>query len=266
MNTMKLDYEKYLIQLEKLVDLHAKIKDIDISLSRLHPVAIIENDTFLVFDFNEESNRYYFVKKYPTPMPIPKGVKAAFELQEYDNKIAAILSADTFDSMEGYVFTFHEFVNCYQHMYDSKLKAGLGVYHEAMKTNDYMWEINYAFPYEDSTFSYETEKLGMYFDSDNADEIKNYYSYMKDYLEEFDYEYLIWQQWKEGYARYIENSVRQMVELDKNHQEASRPFNRVSFYEIGSRYIDFILRMETEKIDNIETLFYRMLQGGYNEK
>ena len=260
MSISKFYYEKYLVKLEKLVELHGKIKDIDNSLSTLFPVAIVENNNFLVFDFDKKSKKYFFVKKYPTPMPIPQGIKAAFDLQEYESKMAAVLSADTFDLLEGYVFTFHEFVHCYKQRYEAKLKTGLGVYHDAMKKKDYMWEISYAFPYEDKTFIQETEELGGYFNDTDANRINNYYRCMKDHLKDFDYEYMVWKQWKEGYARYIENKLRANLGLKRNSQEITRPFNRISFYEIGSRYIDFILRKEAEKRDNIEGLFYRMLK------
>lgn len=260
MNVVKYNYEKHLVSLEKLVDLHSKIKDIDISLSTLYPVAIVEDNNFIIFDFDKKSERYFFVKKCPTPMPIPGGVKAAFELQEYENKMAAVLSEDTFNTENGYVFAFHEFVHCYQGICEHKLKSDLGIYKDAMKKKNYMWEIQYPFPYEDKTFIEKTKELGLYFDATDEEKINEYYQHMKDYLDGFDFEYMIWQQWKEGYARYIENKIRVNFGLEKNSQDINNPFNRVSFYEIGSRYIDFILRTERELRGNVEELFKEMLK------
>lgn len=256
----KCNYEKYLVKLEKLVDLHSKIKDIDNSLSKLYPIAIVENNNFVIFDYDEKLEKYFFVKQCPTPMAMPEGVKAAFDLQEYENKMAAVLSHDTFDTVEGYVFAFHEFVHCYQLNYEVKLKANLGVYQDAMEKKNYMWEITYPFPYEDKVFMKKTKELGMYFNDIDNNRVNQYYMYMKNHLNVFDFEYMIWQQWKEGYARYIENKIRTNLRLEKNYQEITQPFNRVSFYEIGSRYIDLILRTEIQLKDSLEELFYKMLK------
>ena len=255
----KSEYEKHLISLEKLVDLHVAIKDMDISLSTLYPVAIVKNNYFIIFDYNEKSGSYFFVKKCPAPMPVPKGIKAAFQLQEYDNKMTAVLSADTFDSIEGYVVAFHEFVHCYQQVYEGDLKKNLEVYQEAMNKNDPMWEINHPFPYEDEIFTEKTNELETFFNKEDGHGIHNYYAYMKNYLHPSDYEYMIWQQWKEGYARYIENNVRATFGLEKISREITEPYNRVSFYEIGSRTIDFIMQNENNLANNLEKLFHRML-------
>ncbi|MTI49915.1 MAG: hypothetical protein FH761_18955 [Firmicutes bacterium] len=260
MNGDKCNYEKHLVSLKKLVDLHSEIKDIDISLSKLYPVAIVENNNFIIFDFNEKLRKYFFVKKCSAPMTMPEGVKAAFDLQEYENKMAAVLSEDTFDTEKGYVFAFHEFVHCYQGTCEQKLKSDLGVYQDAMKKKDYMWEMQYSFPYEDKTFIEKTKALDMYFDATCEKRVNEYYEYMKNYLDCFDFEYMIWQQWKEGYARYIENKIRVIFGLEKNSQEITYPFNRVSFYEIGSRYIDFILRTKRELRGNVEGVFREMLK------
>ncbi|MEW6049180.1 MAG: hypothetical protein AB1609_22375, partial [Bacillota bacterium] len=54
-----------------------------------------------------------------------------------------------------------------------------------------------------------------------------------------DREYMIWQEWKEGYARLVENRLRRLWNLPENHAGGVPPFSRVSFYESGSLYIAY---------------------------
>jgi len=42
---------------------------------------------------------------------------------------------------------------------------------------------------------------------------------MRKYLKNHDYEYMIWQQWKEGFARYIENKIRNTLNVEKKSME-----------------------------------------------
>lgn len=99
--------------LAKIHELYDRVKVLDNSLEKLYPVAIVEEDTFYVFDLNSR-NEYKFVMEHPTPMPLPKGVMAAFPLEFYNMSPSAVVSKEIFNSLEGYVFIFHEFVHCYQ--------------------------------------------------------------------------------------------------------------------------------------------------------
>lgn len=252
-------YKEYHEKLDLVFEIHRRVKYIDCSLDRLYPIAIVENDTFILFDLDETKKKYIFIKSHPTQMNIPKGVKAAMDLDFYDYKLAAVISSEVLDSIEGYASLFHEFVHCYQfYKCDVKLKKDLKVYDDAMKKKDYMWELNHPFPYNDSVFIKSTLELENYFNNNDYEKIKEYYSYMRDYLEEVDFEYLIWQQWKEGFARFIENKIREELKMGINCQSIEQPFSRVSFYEIGSRYINLLTYKLKQKQD-IEKLFYEML-------
>ena len=109
-----------------------------------------------------------------------------------------------------------------------------------------MWEMNYPFPYE---------TVGLYDISD----LINYHKNMKEYLKETDFEYMIWQEWKEGFARYVENLVREELKTDKNINTLNPPFDRISFYEIGSRYIKLLLENDKTINGDLEKLFYTMM-------
>jgi hypothetical protein len=82
---------------------------------------------------------------------------------------------------------------------------------------------------------------------------------MKNILQETDFEYMIWQEWKEGYARYIENMIRKHLSWQLNINELETPFNRVHFYEIGSNYIELLINNEVELGNDIKELFNKMI-------
>ena len=70
-----------------------------------------------------------------------------------------------------------------------------------------MWEINHPFPYEDSFVINKTIELESFLEKESITGVVYFHSQMRDYLNKIDYEYMIWQEWKEGYARYIENLI-----------------------------------------------------------
>jgi hypothetical protein len=52
---------------------------------------------------------------------------------------------------------------------------------------------------------------------------------------------MIWQEWKEGFARFIENQINGRLNLPENHGGKEKPFNRVVFYEGGAHYIKLLI-------------------------
>ncbi|WP_353892683.1 hypothetical protein PRVXH_002051 [Proteinivorax hydrogeniformans] len=244
--------------LAKIHYLYDRIKILDNSLQKLYPVTVVEEDTFYVFDLNSK-NKYKFVMEHPTPMPIPEGVMAAFPLEFYSMKPSAIVSKEIFNSLEGYVFIFHEFVHCHQwENGENELKESLEIAKKANKGSDYMWEINHPFPYNDKDFVSETIQLNNHFENRDYDKVLKYHRKLAKELSTIDYEYMIWQQWKEGFARYIENLIRAELSLKLNTAELRKPFNRVSFYDLGSKHIELLVDRESELKGNIKELFLKM--------
>jgi hypothetical protein len=107
--------EKYLEQINALIPIHQDVAGINPALHRLYPVIIAEGGTLLIYDSDESPLAYRFIKRSPAPMPIPKGVRAAFQLEDYGGRIVCVVTPDVFDNREGYVTILHEFVHCYQY-------------------------------------------------------------------------------------------------------------------------------------------------------
>jgi len=253
--------EKYIQSLQKIFDLQKKIERIHPFLKKLYPVAIVKGDLFYVFDLDPSKKRYVLAKLAKPAMIVPDGIRAAFPLDFYEDKMACVVTGDVFDDLSGYVMIFHEFVHCAQtDRCEHKLKSGLSVAQQAQAANDNMWELNHPFPYEDSDFS-EIYAIFLEAASDGIlDKVIRCRSFLKETLNKPDYEYMVWEEWKEGFARLIENRIRKKLELEENHGGSDLPYSRVTFYEGGARYISVLLNEDKDLENDIEELFFRMLR------
>jgi len=245
--------EKQLISINQIFAIFEKINKLDKSLERLYPIAIVEGNDFFVYDLNPSGKQYEYKMNFPSQMSLPNDILAAFQLEGYDGKMAAVLTHKAFDNMEGIVSVFHEFVHCFQFYFcEMNIKGTLIIAQEAEKKQDYMWELNYPFPYNNEEFIGKTMEL------DNGYNISKYHIEMKNILKEKEFEYMIWQEWKEGYARYIENMIREKIGIKRNSQIFKPPFDRVCFYEIGSKYIESLINKNIELKSNLEKIFYKI--------
>jgi hypothetical protein len=248
--------ERQLVSLEQIRELRKEIKDIDRSLEKLYPVAVVKDNAYFLFDLDQSGEKYEFKMEYPYNRGDAKGLRAAYVLQFYGERVAAVISEEAFESADGRAQIFHEFVHCFQSGEGSwDLRMTLAAAREAWEKRDFMWELNHPFPYADENFINKTKEL------DNEYDIGKYHTEMKAELSEKDFEYMMWQEWNEGYARYIENLIRERFGLQKISNSLTPPLERVIFYEIGSRYIETLIKNDTGLKGNIKALFQKMLHG-----
>ena len=99
-------------------------------------------------------------------------------------------------------------------------------------------------------------------EENNPDEVFKYRIQLKQILSKDDFEYMVWQEWKEGFARFIENQIRGRLGLKENHYGIEKPFHRISFYVGGARFIVFLSKQEPKLLVEIEKLFNTMLNYG----
>ena len=247
--------------LKEIINLHQQIKHIDLSLEKLHAVAIVKHDTFYVFDYNRTKKVYELVyEKHMPGLQIPDKVLASFPLDFYNMKAAAVISEDALTSLEKQIFVFHEFVHCYQYENgETELKEALGIYKKYKKENNPMWEIKHPFPYDNADFSRRINSLAGAYNAPDEKKILGIYGELKNTLSDFDYEYMIWQEFKEGYARYVENNIRQFLKIQPNDSYPKAPFTRALFYWMGSRHISFIKNIRHESFNSLAELFSLMI-------
>ncbi len=246
--------------LAKLVQLHREIRDIHPLLARLQPVAIVRGDTLYVFDVDSAGTRYALKSKGPVPFPMPKGIRASFPLPTYGDRTTCVVSPEVFDEAGGYATIFHEFIHCAQFQtVELRLRTGLEVAQQAMRDKDYAWELNHRFPYQDPTFVKDYAAFLAALGKADARAVDAATASLRKHLSRPDYEYMVWQEWKEGFARYVENRIRVRLGMQANAGGATAPYDRVSFYRGGEAYIDYLGRQDASLLTDMEKLFGRMM-------
>ena len=114
--------------------------------------------------------------------------------------------------------------------------------------------IKLPFPIQGKKFTETYALFLIALKEDKTENILKYRSQLK-----HDFEYMIWREWKEGCARFIENKIRRKLNLKENHYGKDKPFSRGSFYEGGAGFIEFLGHQEPELLIDIEGLFNKML-------
>ena len=248
--------EKYAAPLAKIFDLHARLKPIHPALAKVYPVAIVEDKKFYIFEPAPEQKSYRLVQTSPDSFNMPTGIKAAMPLSFWDNRFACVVTGEIFGQPDGYVFIFHEFVHCAQwDCCEMKFKQGLSLFQSAMKNKDYMWELQYPFPYMASAFVKIYGELLTAWDKDDPATVPGLLAELRKSLSAEQWEYLTWQEWKEGMARYIENRMRAALGLPENKGGEALPYTRVTFYRGGDKYIRFLERRSPGAANDMEKLY-----------
>jgi hypothetical protein len=250
---------EYLPQLQQIFQLQQTIRDIHPFLKKLFPVAIFSDDQFFIYDLDPAGQEYIFARQVGTPMPVPPQVRAAFPLESYDGRMVCVVTGDVFDQLAGYVTIFHEFIHCRQfESGEQQVKQSLDVARKAQAANDFMWELNHPFPYSAPDFVRAYQAV---LEVQSLAEIMPARQRLKEMLSANDYEYMVWQEWKEGLARFIENRIKVRLGLPQNQGGKEQPFSRVTFYAGGANFIATLDKAELGLITDIERLFERMFQG-----
>jgi hypothetical protein len=253
--------DPYSAKLEHLISLHKKVFDLNPALGKLYPVAIVVDGAFRIYDYDQAHLTYQFKKNAPVPMPIPDGVRAAFQLESYGGRIACVVTPDVFDKMEDYVTILHEFVHCYQYeTCEQTIKKGLDIARQAQEKGNVMWEIEHPFPYSAKNF---TEPYDVFLNAlveEDDQEILRTRKMLRDYLGLHDYEYMVWQEWKEGFARWSENLIKRKLMMVENKGGLQKPYSRVLFYAGGEAYISHLSNRMPALTRDLRGLFQKLYE------
>ena len=254
--------EKYSAPLKKIFELEVRFAPLHPALTKVYPVAIVENKTFYIFEPEPAAKAYRLVLSAPDTFDIPKGIRAAMPLSFWDNRMACVVTGEIFGEPTGYVFIFHEFVHCAQWgSCEMKLKEGMTIFQEAMKSKNYMWELQYPFPYAGPAFTEAYAALMKAWESNDVGAAASLSAALQKSLSPAEWEYLTWQEWKEGLARYLENRMRAVVGLAENTGGEKPPFDRVAFYRGGDLLIRFLERRKPGTVADMEKLYHVINAG-----
>jgi hypothetical protein len=251
--------DKYAAPLKKIFEYQAMFASLDPLLEKVYPVAIVEDKTIYVFEPVPAAKAYRLVKSAPDTFNIPTGVRAAMPLGFWDNRMACVVTPEVFGQPDGYVIIFHEFVHCAQ-WYGGEMgfKQDLGIFQEAMKTQDYSWELQYPFPYANPDFVKTYQALLEAWDKGDAAVAASLRADLSKVLSPAEWEYLTWQEWKEGLARNLENRMRRVVGLPENTNGQNPPYDRVTLYVGGDKLIRFLGQVEQGAAVDLEALYRKI--------
>jgi len=245
--------DKFSESLKRVFELQDRIADLHPLLEQTFPAAILSDGELWLYRPEASARAYRHVGTVQPPFPLPDSVMSAFPLEELGGEPAAVVTEKVFDSLEGYVSIFHEFVHCYQAATcEGKLKSKLEVARVGVAQQSPVWELEYPFPYDLQAFV-EAYKLQLEGDLSHRAELRQG-------LGKLEYEYLAWQEWKEGFARWLENRVRLRLGLPSNDNGAQEPYNRITFYAGGAALIEHFVTLDPASAKNLERLFWRILE------
>lgn len=245
--------------LDRLFALRDTISDIHPSFETLYPVAVVSEGRFHIYEPDMGRRAYRLAMEAPDKFGMPSGVRAAMPLDFWGNRMACVVTPDIFGETTGYAVIFHEFVHCYEwETCELRLKGALTVYRLSMERKDYMWELQYKFPYGDKEFTRDYAEMLSALETGDDRRVVSVREALKARLSRENWEYMTWQEWKEGTARFLENEVKVRFNILPNRGGADPPFTRVSFYVGGDLLIRMLDRSDPGLSGNIEALYHRI--------
>jgi len=251
--------DPHVASLDRLYDLQDKIRDIHPAFETLYPVAVIEQGRFFVYVPDPGRRTYELDKEAAEEFQIPIGVRAAMPLPFWENRMACVITPEIFVEAGGYAVIFHEFVHCYQwETCELRLKTSLRVYKTAMERKDFMWELQYPFPYGDEGIAADYGAMLEALVTEDEKRAASLREAIRDRLSPEAWEYMTWQEWKEGTARYLENEIKARLELPANWGGLEAPLTRVSFYAGGELLIRLLAKKDPRLVRDIEALYRRI--------
>jgi hypothetical protein len=242
-----------------LVNIQTRIQDIHPCLKDCYSVAFPYNDSLLIFDYDSTISSYKFIKETAQPFPLPEGIQASFPLSVYDNKPTCIITPKIFSTTAGYATVMHEFIHCCQYnTVEPGIKKTLEINKIAMENKDYSWEIDHPFPYNDSVFINFYDNYKQALEENDIGKAKIFRARLKEHLDKIDFEYMLWEEWKEGLARYVENKINKRLNIDPNNYGKNKPYNRVCFYYSGELLITRLTEADPELPSDMKSFFEKI--------
>lgn len=234
-----------------------EIRDIHPAFQRLYPIAVVRGGSFHIYEPNAKS--YRLATTAPDKFNIPVGIRAAMPLDFWGNRMACVITPEAFDDLGGIILIFHEFVHCYQwDTCELRLKGKMGLYRDAMQRKDYMWELQYKFPYEKENFQKAYEAMLAALEKQDLAGATTQRRILSESLTADEWDYMTWQEWKEGLARYLENALGARLGRPANRGGLKPPYNRVTFYAGGDGLIRALSAGDPSIANNIEQLYGRI--------
>ena len=224
--------------------LQAAVRDLHPILDRFYPIGVAADDRLHIFDVDPDRRAYRLVRHSVVPSPVLNGMRATVPLADYGNRPVCVVTAGDFDSVDGYVAIFHEFVHCAQwQTCEPSLAAELATAHPAIGHLT-LWEARHPFQYDDDRFVYSYGRMLAALSTGDLGAALSCHADVARDLAPLDREYMVWHEWKEGFARWVENKVRRRLGLRRDLTGRSAPYGRGAFHFGGAGLVDLLVRSE----------------------
>jgi len=248
-------------ELKQITQMQQSAIEVHPLFTKLYPIALVDGEE--VYIFEELGGEYKFKLKKKASRPYPNQIRAAFPMQENDFKMTCVVSPDALNKQSERILIFHEFVHCFQmETCEMELKENLSIYTKAMAEKDYMWEINYAFSYDNPEIWKSYKKTATLMEAGKLVLAKQARIELMSMLSDEEKQYLVWQEWKEGFARFIENELRMYFRTENNDYGWEQDFSRITFYAGGERMIRALVSQDIELQKDLKRLYEEMVEFG----
>ncbi|WP_413376633.1 hypothetical protein [Paenibacillus taichungensis] len=250
--------DTFLEQINELQELQKDLVSIHPLFAEHYPVVVAFETLLYIYDYSSKTKQYEWVKTVPDDLNIPDECLAAFPVHHMDGRMCAVVTDAAFQNFEQKVYLFHEFVHCYVNEQYTDMGDRLEIKRKMEQIKRVTWELDYEFPYDNEMVVQRITSLLSALKSKDLLQVKEARVALFSSLSEEQGEYFNWLEWNEGYARYLENRIREKFGLEINHMGDSSPFNRLVFYECGSEYISLLVNEQPDLHTDLEQLFVRI--------
>lgn len=250
--------DTFLEQINELQELQKDLVSIHPLFADYYPVVVAFETLLYIYDYSSRTQQYEWVKTVPDDLNIPEGCLAAFPVHHMGGRMCAVVTDAAFQNFEQKVYLFHEFVHCYVYEQYNDMGDRLEIKRKMEQIKRVTWELDYEFPYDNEMVVQRITSLLSALKSKDLLQVKEARVALFSSLSEEQGEYFNWLEWNEGYARYLENRIREKFGLEINHMGDSAPFNRLVFYECGSEYISLLVNEQPDLHTDLEQLFVRI--------
>ncbi|MGC5770850.1 hypothetical protein [Paenibacillus pabuli] len=247
--------DTFLEQINELQVLQKDLVSIHPLFAEHYPVVVAFESLLYIYDYSSKTEQYEWVKTVPDDLNIPDDCLAAFEVHHMEGRMCAVVTDAAFQNFEQKVYLFHEFIHCYVCEQFPDISDRLEIKRRMEQIKRVTWELDYEFPYDHEMVVQRITSLLSALKSGDLLQVKEARLALFSSLSEEQGEYFNWLEWNEGYARYMENRIREQWGLEINHMGDSAPFNRLVFYECGSEYISLLINEQPELHTDLERLF-----------
>lgn len=250
--------DTFLEQINELQELQKDLVSIHPLFAEYYPVVVAFESLLYIYDYSSKTQQYEWVKTVPDDLNIPDECLAAFPVHHMGGRMCAVVTDAAFQNFEQKVYLFHEFVHCYVYEQYTDMGDRLEIKRKMEQIKRVTWELDYEFPYDNETVVQRITSLLSALKSKDLLQVKEARVALFSSLSEEQGEYFNWLEWNEGYARYLENRIREKLGLEINRMGDSAPFNRLVFYECGSEYISLLVNEQPDLHTDLEQLFERI--------